>query len=169
MSASAPAGRMTRNTGNVVAAVTRLTISGDVVSCVMSQPAPTFCIQVPMYEMTAAPHRERNSGSFSGAHAEVSCRTCKPPGMFTDSAISISGDALHCAWQRLAERPLVVLPRTNHVNQNSGQQDHHCVPDLLERVGSRKPHENNCRLKPPRKVRANIPASARTPRQTPST
>src|SRR5437588_4894292 len=136
MSASAPAGRMTRNTGNVVAAVTRLTISGDVVSCVMSQPAPTFCIQVPMYEMTAAPHNDRNSGSFSGAHAEVSCRTCKPPGMFTDSAISVSGNALHRRRQRFAEGPLAVLPRTNHVNQNSGQQDHYRIPDLLQRIGS---------------------------------
>ena len=48
MSASAPAGRITRNTGSVVAAVTRLTINGDMVSCVISQPAPTFCIQVPV-------------------------------------------------------------------------------------------------------------------------
>ena len=47
-SASAPAGRITRNTGSVLAAWTRLIISGDMVSWVMSQPAPTFCIQVPV-------------------------------------------------------------------------------------------------------------------------
>ena len=41
-------GKITRNTGRVVAAVTRLTIRGDMVSWVMSQPAPTFCIQVPV-------------------------------------------------------------------------------------------------------------------------
>ena len=70
-SASAPAGRITRNTGSVVAAVTRLTIKGDMVSCVINQPAPTFCIQVPVYEITAAIQSERNSGSRSGANAEL--------------------------------------------------------------------------------------------------
>jgi len=48
MSASAPAGSTTRNTGMAPAACTRLTISGEVVSCVMYQPAPTFCIHVPV-------------------------------------------------------------------------------------------------------------------------
>ena len=33
---------------SVAAACTRLTISGDMVSCVISQPAPTFCIHVPV-------------------------------------------------------------------------------------------------------------------------
>ena len=47
ISAKAPAGRITRNTGRVVAACTRLTISGDMVSWVIIHPAPTFCIQVP--------------------------------------------------------------------------------------------------------------------------
>ena len=45
-------------------------ISGDVVSCVMSQPAPTFCIHVPIYEITAASHSDRNNGSARGVHAE---------------------------------------------------------------------------------------------------
>src|SRR5271165_601804 len=70
MSASAPAGKMTRKTGRVVATWTRLTINGDSVSWVISQPAPTFCIQVPVYEITAAPQSERNRGSRNGAHAE---------------------------------------------------------------------------------------------------
>jgi hypothetical protein len=48
MSANAPAGSTTKNTGTAAAACTRPTISGDVVSCVISQPAPTFCIQVPV-------------------------------------------------------------------------------------------------------------------------
>ena len=48
MSASAPAGSTTRNTGTAAAACTRPTISGEVVSWVINQPAPTFCIHVPV-------------------------------------------------------------------------------------------------------------------------
>ena len=48
MSANAPAGRMTRKTGKATAACTRPTISGDMVSTVIIQPAPTACIQVPI-------------------------------------------------------------------------------------------------------------------------
>ncbi len=48
MSASAPAGKMTRNTGSAPAACTNPIISGFMVICVISQPAPTFCIQVPV-------------------------------------------------------------------------------------------------------------------------
>src|SRR6185437_280723 len=94
MSASAPAGRMTRKTGSVVAACTRLTISGAsglfMVSCVMSQPAPTFCIQVPMYEMMAAIHRDRNRGSRKGAKADP-CGRALGNGLGTESAISLRG------------------------------------------------------------------------------
>ena len=48
MSARAPAGRITRNTGNAAAACTSPTMNGFMVICVISQPAPTFCIQVPV-------------------------------------------------------------------------------------------------------------------------
>ena len=48
MSASAPAGRITRNTGRAAAACTSPIINGFMVICVISQPAPTFCIQVPV-------------------------------------------------------------------------------------------------------------------------
>ena len=48
MSANAPAGRMTRNTGRAAAACTNPTIRGFMVICVISQPAPTFCIHVPV-------------------------------------------------------------------------------------------------------------------------
>src|SRR5271156_1271696 len=73
MSASAPAGSTTKNTGTAAAAWTRLTINGEVESCVISQPAPTFCIHVPVYETTAAIHNDRNSGSRNGAHAASAC------------------------------------------------------------------------------------------------
>src|SRR5271169_1907761 len=89
MSASAPAGKMTRKTGRVVAACTRPTINGDIVSWVISHPAPTFCIQVPVYEITAATQSERNSGSCNGAHAEPYAVTGRPGGIdvFTASAM----------------------------------------------------------------------------------
>jgi len=47
-SANAPAGRITRKTGTSIAACTKPTINGDMVSWVISQPAPTFCIHVPV-------------------------------------------------------------------------------------------------------------------------
>lgn len=47
-SASMPPGRLSRNAGRVVAVWISATISGDGVSEVMSQAAPTFCIQMPM-------------------------------------------------------------------------------------------------------------------------
>src|SRR5947209_13729326 len=88
MSANAPAGRITRNTGNMVAACTSPTIKGDIVSCVISQPAPTFCIHVPVYEMTAATHSERNSGSRNGSHGDPLTRPGRPgTGVLTESAI----------------------------------------------------------------------------------
>ena len=46
-------------------------MKGFIVSCVISQPAPTFCIHVPVYEMTDAIHSDRNSGSPNGAQAET--------------------------------------------------------------------------------------------------
>ena len=48
MSAMAPAGSTTRNTAMLPAACTSPTISGDMVSEVISHAAPTFCIQVPV-------------------------------------------------------------------------------------------------------------------------
>ena len=54
MSASAPAGSASRKIGSVVAPWTSATMNGDGASEVISQPAPTSCIQVPMFETTVA-------------------------------------------------------------------------------------------------------------------
>src|SRR5215469_3850294 len=90
MSANAPAGRLTQNTGAVVAACTRLTISGDMVSDVISQPAQAFYIQVPVEELTAANHRERNRGSRSGSRGEPLVRTdALLAGRWTGSGINL--------------------------------------------------------------------------------
>jgi len=55
-SASAPANSAKRKIGAVVAACTSTTIAGDGFSVVISQPAPTSCIQVPMLEISVATH-----------------------------------------------------------------------------------------------------------------
>jgi hypothetical protein len=70
-SANAPAGRATRKTGKLVAAWTNATTVGDGVSSVISHAAPTFCIQVPMLDVTEAIQRARNRGCRSGVQAEV--------------------------------------------------------------------------------------------------
>src|SRR6266498_347750 len=44
-------------------------MNGERVSWVINQPAPTFCIHVPVYEITAANQSERNSGSRNGSKA----------------------------------------------------------------------------------------------------
>lgn len=60
MSASAPAGSASANIGAAPAACTSDTSSGSFASEVISQPAPTSCIQVPMFEAIAASHSQRN-------------------------------------------------------------------------------------------------------------
>jgi len=70
MSASAPPGSASRNIGSAVAACTRDTINGSGSSVTISQPAPTSCIQVPIFDATVAIHNMRNSGCVNGDQAE---------------------------------------------------------------------------------------------------
>ena len=70
ISASAPAGNAINNTGKLTATCTRATHIGELVSEVISQPVATFCIQLPVYEITAAIHRLRKSGSRKGERTE---------------------------------------------------------------------------------------------------
>ena len=63
MSASAPAGSASSITGRLSAASTSATIDGDDESDVISQPAPTSCIQVPTLETIVAIQRLRKSAS----------------------------------------------------------------------------------------------------------
>ena len=58
-SASAPAGRASRNIGRLVAACTSATMVGDGDSVVISQAAPTLWNQVPRLEATVAIHSQR--------------------------------------------------------------------------------------------------------------
>src|SRR5947207_1365381 len=69
MSASAPAGSASSINGKLSAASTNATSDGDDDSDVISQPAPTSCIQVPTFETIVAIHRLRNSAVCSGVQA----------------------------------------------------------------------------------------------------
>ena len=74
MSASAPAGSASSIRGKLSAASTSATIDGDDDNEVINQPAPTSCIQVPMFETMVAIHKLRKSAFFSGLHADCSVR-----------------------------------------------------------------------------------------------
>ncbi|MCY1176367.1 hypothetical protein D9M73_166340 [compost metagenome] len=71
MSAAAPAGRARKNIGNEPATWINATCSGLADSVVISQPAPTSCIQVPMLEAMLASHSQRKVAWRSGLQGEV--------------------------------------------------------------------------------------------------
>jgi hypothetical protein len=72
MSASAPPGSASRNTGRMVAACTIATTIGFGSSVVISQPAPVFCSQVPSHTTTLAVHNRRNIRLRRGNRADGS-------------------------------------------------------------------------------------------------
>ncbi len=67
MSASAPLGRPSRNTGKVEAVCTIATITGLVVSEVITQAAVTSFIHIAMLAAKLASHRLRNTAPRNGA------------------------------------------------------------------------------------------------------
>ena len=71
MSANAPAGIPTRNTGKLVAVCIRATRNGEGERELINQTPPTFCIHVPMFDTRDAIHSARNTGYLSGLQAEV--------------------------------------------------------------------------------------------------
>src|SRR5207244_7525981 len=71
-SASAPAGSAAKNTGRLEMACISATRAEEDVSDVMSHAAPTFCIQVPIFDRTLASQSARKNGCWSGLQAELS-------------------------------------------------------------------------------------------------
>src|SRR5688572_16215929 len=69
MSASAPLGRPSRNTGSVDADCTSATITGDALSEVISQAAATSFIHMQVLAVTHTAHSMRNTGCESGTQA----------------------------------------------------------------------------------------------------
>src|SRR6266581_1752843 len=86
MSATAPAGSPTTKTGRLVALCTRATINGDGESEVIAHAAPTFCIQVPMFETSEELQSARNTGCDSGAQAD-SAVVPSPPILQLDAEV----------------------------------------------------------------------------------
>src|SRR5947199_1500933 len=74
ISAIAPAGSASSITGRLSAASTSATIDGDDESEVINQPAPTSCIQVPIFETIVAIHTLRKSPMRSGLHGDCVLR-----------------------------------------------------------------------------------------------
>jgi hypothetical protein len=70
MSASAPLGRPSRNTGSVEADCTNATITGDVVSVVISHAAATSFIHMQMFDVSQVIQSSRKTGFASGVHGE---------------------------------------------------------------------------------------------------
>jgi hypothetical protein len=70
MSAIAPAGSASSITGRLSAASTSATSEGDEVSEVISHPAPTSCIQVPMFDTMVAIHSPRKRPCRNGLQGD---------------------------------------------------------------------------------------------------
>jgi hypothetical protein len=71
MSANAPLGSPSRNTGKVDAVCTSATSTGLVVNVVISHAAATSFIHIVMLAANQASHSMRNTGVENGASAEV--------------------------------------------------------------------------------------------------
>src|SRR6218665_1639485 len=71
MSASAPLGRPSKNTGSVDADCTSATRIGELVSVVISQAAATSFIHMQVLAVTQVSHNMRNTGIVSGASAVI--------------------------------------------------------------------------------------------------
>src|ERR1041384_671555 len=118
MSARAPAGRASRNSGSVVATCTSETISGEGVSNVINQAAAESCIHVPMLETTSEIHSARNNGRRNGLHAEgavilANLRAQANPSTF-DAAVE---HRLHVDDRRPVERLQVAHAHSRALNR----------------------------------------------------
>ncbi|GAB7532239.1 hypothetical protein PS3A_46540 [Pseudomonas sp. 3A(2025)] len=71
ISAKAPAGSASKNTGKAPATCTSATACGLADIEVINQPEPTSCIQVPMFEAILASHNHRNTRVCRGFQGEV--------------------------------------------------------------------------------------------------
>src|SRR5262245_52095093 len=71
ISARAPAGRESKKAGKLVADWINATISGKVETELISQAAPTFCIEVPIFDAKEAINILRKTGCCNGLQAEA--------------------------------------------------------------------------------------------------
>ena len=91
--------------GRLMAVCIRATSSGEGVSVVISQAAPTLCIQVPMLDATRAIQTERKTARWSGLQIEV-----PGPGLVASLCLSRSpeeGGVFICILPRSTQRRLI--------------------------------------------------------------
>src|ERR1700688_2652423 len=110
MSSSAPAGSASSMIGMLSAASTSATIDGEDESEVISQPAPTSCIQVPTFETIVAIHRLRKSTVCSGAQAPGTARTAAGACVSVDGAGFIGERCNHARLFELQHELVEVAP-----------------------------------------------------------
>src|SRR2546428_3391686 len=124
MSARAPAGRASRNSGRVVAACTSETMSGDGASNVINHAAAESCIHVPMLETTSAIHSARNSGRRNGLHAEGAVILANLPKRADPSTLDAAVEHwLHVDDRRPVER--LQVPHTHPRALNRERSEEH--------------------------------------------
>ena len=119
-SASAPAGIASRKKGRLDAACTIDTQNGVGASDVISQAAPTFCIQVPTFDARPAIQSERKTARRSGDHG---------PGSAAGGAEGGAGAAL--MLERAWHKPLAASPRSQA--RASGESSDLQIPPLETR------------------------------------
>src|SRR5229473_859353 len=138
ISASAPAGRASRNSGRVVATCTSETISGEGVSNVINQAAAESCIHVPMLETTSEIHSARNSGRRNGLHAEGAVILVNLPERADPSTLDAAVEhRLHVDDRRPVER--LQVPYT-HSRALNGEYPHGARP--RDRRGEIRPNRS---------------------------
>ncbi|MNT47399.1 hypothetical protein D3C72_1841110 [compost metagenome] len=101
MSASAPLGRPSRNTGRVEADCTSATQIGEVVSEVIIHAAATSFIHMQMLAMSQVLHSMRNTGSFRGSSA-ARFEGCGRAGGRGVSSGDMGGMSRYCGARRRA-------------------------------------------------------------------
>src|SRR2546426_1797941 len=86
--------------------------------------------------MTAAPQRERKSGSRRGAHGEIDrlhvIGSCI--GVCTASAMLMGGHFFNFHRHRFSKRPLATSKSSQCVNDQSKKENHCSVANLLQRI-----------------------------------
>src|SRR5204862_6822755 len=108
MSAIAPLGTPSRNTGAVETDCTSATITSDTDSEVISHAAATSFIHMQALAVTHPPHSMRNTGCASGVHADTGAMALAPPAeeaslmpvnLSPDAALRSPKDALRPTMQ----------------------------------------------------------------------
>ena len=139
LSARLPASRAKRNIGRVVAACTSDTIPGDGSSVVINQPAPTSCIQVPMFDIRPAVHSSANARKPNGDQGETAACSGTAPAPRVSRALIVVL-RLRLTLQRLA----VARRHSNRRNVGLATRPAELPGEALPGRQNRRHHERPC-------------------------